>query len=329
MLVATLISPYWDSIATTAGITAIIALGLYVTNSAGALSVAQAALAGMGAYMGAVLTTNFGWPFPAAIVAGCIVAGVGGVFLAVVTLRMNPLVAGLTTLAFGETMVVVAYNISYIGAANSFYGIPPYTTLGGVYITLAVAIFLTWRFEHSRLGLAARACRDDRVAADASGINVPWVKIVVFTLGAALAGVGGVLNAHYIQVVRPSDMSFQNSLPILIVWVFGGSYYFLGPVVGAIVLTFLPELLRFSDQERYMLYGIILTIVIILRPQGLITRVPLGAGSRILEDKRRFLRAIMGGRSGSSNGVVDRDQEPSVTVSEEEPVEVSRGRGAT
>src|SRR5579872_1057112 len=114
MILSTVISAYWDSIATTAGITAIIALGLYMSNSAGALSVAHAALAGMGAYMGAVLTTNFGWPFIGAIAAGCAVAGIGGVFLAVVTVRMNPLVAGLTTLAFGETMVVVAYNINYI-----------------------------------------------------------------------------------------------------------------------------------------------------------------------------------------------------------------------
>jgi branched-chain amino acid transport system permease protein len=277
VVIASLISPYWDSVATTAGITAIIVLGLYISNSAGALSVAHAALAGMGAYTGAVLTTNFGWPFIAAIAAGCVVAAVGGVFLALVTLRMNPLVAGLTTLAFGETMVVIAYNINYIGAASSFYGIPPDTSLGAVYITLAIAMFFAWRFESSRLGLAARACRDDRVAADAAGINVTWVKTAVFTLGAALAGVGGVLSAHYILVVRPSDLSFQNSLPLLIMWVFGGSYFFVGPVFGALTLSFLPELLRFSDQTRYMLYGLVLTAVIVRRPQGLIGRVPLGS----------------------------------------------------
>jgi branched-chain amino acid transport system permease protein len=285
----TLITPYWDTIATTAGITAIVVLGLYVSNSAGALSAAHAALAGMGGYMGAVLTTNFGWPFPVAILAGCLVGALGGTFLAVVTLRMNELVAGLTTLAFGETMVVVTYNINYVGAGSSFYGIPPHTTLFNVYGILAVAMVLAWRFERSRLGISARACRDDRIAANAMGIKVPWVKIAVFTLGAGLAGIGGVLRAHFILVERPADLGFVNSLPFIILWVFGGSYTFWGPVFGALALTCLPELLRFSSQERYMLYGLVLTAFIVIRPQGIISRVPLGNEGPITRSYKRLV----------------------------------------
>jgi len=285
-----LITPYWDSVTTTATITAVIALGLYLSNSAGALSVAHAAIAGMGGYLGAVLTTNFGWHFSIAIFLGGLVGASAGLFLSVITLRMNELVAGLTTLAFGETMVVVTYNIHYVGGASSFYGIPPETTLLIAFCALLAALFLGWGFDRSRLGQSARAVRDNPTAASAMGINVPMTKILVFTLGAFVAGAGGVLRVHYVLVEKPSDLGFFNSLPIVIIWVFGGSYVFYGPVIGAFILTFLPELLRFSSQERYMAYGLLLTAVVILRPTGIVSRVPTGRKPRVVEwlrDRRR------------------------------------------
>jgi branched-chain amino acid transport system permease protein len=297
-----LITPYWDSVTMSAMIIAIIALGLYFSNSAGALSVAHAALAGMGGYLGGVLTTNFGWPFPLAIALGGLVGAAAGVVLSLATLRMNELVAGLTTLAFGETTVVIAYNVEYIGGASSFYGIPPHTTLLVAFVTLAVAILAAWGFDRSRLGLAARAVRDDKVAAAAMGINVAWTKVAVFTLGAGLAGVGGVLRVHYLQVQKPSDLGFFSSLPIVIIWVLGGSFVFWGPVFGALILTFLPELLRFSSQERYVAYGLLLTLIIILRPRGIVSRVPMGRKSRLVE-------FVVGARQPSrpSGSAVDHD----------------------
>jgi branched-chain amino acid transport system permease protein len=285
-MIVGLITPYWDSVTITATVTAVIALGLYLSNSAGSLSVAHAALAGMGGYLGGVLTTNFDWPFPIALVLGGLAGAVAGLFLSLITLRMNELVAGLTTLAFGETMVVVAYNIDYIGGSSSFYGIPPETTLLVAFCTLLVTLFIGWGFDRSRLGWSARAVRDNPTAASAMGINVPLTKILVFTLGAFLAGVGGVLRVHYVLVEKPSDLGFFESLPIVIIWVFGGSYVFYGPVVGAFILTFLPEVLRFSSQERYMAYGLVLTAVVILRPTGIISRVPTGRKPRIVERLR-------------------------------------------
>src|SRR5215831_542188 len=97
---------FWVVTLITAGLNAVVTMGLYFSNSAGALSACHAALAGMGAYLAAVLTTNFGWPFPVALAAGAVIGFATGMLLAVVTLRMNELVAGLTTLAFGETMVI-------------------------------------------------------------------------------------------------------------------------------------------------------------------------------------------------------------------------------
>jgi branched-chain amino acid transport system permease protein len=267
---------FWVVTLITAGLNAIITMGLYVSSSAGALSACHAAIAGMGGYVGAVLTTNFDWPFPVAVLVGGAVGFATGMFLALVTLRMNELVAGLTTLAFGETMVIIAFNIDYIGGANGFMGIPLETTFDAVFLVLAIVVFAAWRFDRSRLGYAARACRDNHSAAAAMGINTTWVKTLVFALGAAIAGVGGVLRAHYVLVQIPDDMGFYASVNYVIFWVFGGSYSFWGSLFGAMFLTILPELLRFSVYDRFIMYGVILTAIVILRPQGVITRMPLG-----------------------------------------------------
>ncbi len=240
---------FWVVTLITAGINAIITMGVYFSNAAGALSACHAAIAGMGAYVGAVLTTNFDCPFLLALLAGVLVgfltgilAGVlvgflTGMLLALVTLRMNELVAGLTTLAFGETMVIIAFNLDYIGGANGFIGIPLETTFGTVYLVLALVVFVAWRFDRSRLGYAARACRDNAHAAAAMGINTPWVKTLVFALGGGIAGAGGVLRAHYVLVQNPEDMGFFFSVNYLIFWVFGGSYTLWGPLFGAMFLT--------------------------------------------------------------------------------------------
>jgi branched-chain amino acid transport system permease protein len=297
-----LITPYWDTITTTAVIAAIVALGLYVSNSAGALSVAHAALAGMGGYLGAVLTTNSHWPFAAALVLGGLIGLGAGILLAAVTLRMNALVAGLTTLAFGETMVVVAYNVKGLGGDTGFYGIPPDTTEFIAIVALLVVMFFCWGFERSRLGLAARAVRDNGTAAAAMGVNQNATKVLVFAIGAGIAGVGGVLNVHFILVQQPANLNFAASLPIVIIWVFGGSYTFWGPVFGALILTFLPELLRFSAEARYMMYGLLLAIFVIVRPSGVIARVPLGSKPKFLEWKilRRWRAAgVSTGEQGS------------------------------
>ncbi|HSX78400.1 MAG TPA: branched-chain amino acid ABC transporter permease [Candidatus Saccharimonadia bacterium] len=274
---------FWVVTLITAGINAMITMGLYFSNSAGALSVAHAAIAGMGAYVGAVLTTNFDWPFPVAILAGALLGCALGILLSLVTLRMNELVAGLTTLAFGETMVIIAFNLDYIGGANGFIGIPLETTFTGVYGLLALVVFMAWRFDRSRLGYAARACRDNVHAAEVMGIHTAWVKTCVFALGGGIAGVGGVFRAHYVLVQNPDDMGFFFSVNYLIFWVFGGSYTLWGPLFGALFLTILPECLRFSLYDRFIIYGVILTAIVIVRRQGVLTRVPLGRRPAFVE----------------------------------------------
>ncbi|MBI3969127.1 MAG: branched-chain amino acid ABC transporter permease [Chloroflexi bacterium] len=152
-------SAFAETILIAALLNAIVALGLYVTVMSGQLSVAHAGLMGVGAYTSAVLTVNFHWPFLAALVAGLIPAALLGAGIAGATLRMSELVGSLATLGFGETLSVAAFNITYIGGANSFQGIPLHTRLPITLVFFALTVYCVWRFEQSRLGLAARAIR--------------------------------------------------------------------------------------------------------------------------------------------------------------------------
>jgi branched-chain amino acid transport system permease protein len=272
---------FWEPILVITMINAMLALGFYVTMSSGILSVAHAAAAGMGAYAAAVLTTNFHVPFALAVVGAITVGGLVGAGLALVTVRMNMLVSSLVTLGFGETVSVIAFNVDYIGGAGSFAGIPLYTNLRVAAGSLLVVIYVVWRYDASRIGLAARAVRDNPLAAAANGIDVRWTRVVGFSLGAAIAGFAGAISAHYTLVVNPADLGFFPSFYIQIYAIFGGSYTMWGPILGAGVLTLLPQVLRFAAVYRFALYGLSIVLVILWRPQGLLTRVPTGATPRI------------------------------------------------
>jgi branched-chain amino acid transport system permease protein len=251
-------------------------LGLYVTALSGQLSMATAAIAGVGAYLSAVLTVNFGWPFAAAVAAAAVTGTFVGTVIAAVTLKMRDFILKLTTLAFGEALAVVAFNIDYIGGANSFSGIPAKTTLLTAIATTAVALYIAWRFDGSRLGFAARAVRDDPLAASAMGVSVPYMRIITFALGSTIVAAAGAVQAHYVLVVTPHDLGFFASLNFVIFLLFGGMQTVWGAVAGAAILTILPEVLRFTDQLREIFYGLLIVFVVLIRPQGLFTRVPTG-----------------------------------------------------
>jgi branched-chain amino acid transport system permease protein len=256
------------------------ALGLYITALSGQLSMATAAIAGVGAYCSAILTSKWGWSYLPAIVLAAGAGAVVGTLLALVTLRMRDFILKLTTLAFGEALSVLAFNWDYIGGANSFSGITLYTTLPECALAALVALYVAWRFDGSRLGFAARAVRDDPLAASAMGVSLMRARVITFGLGSAVVGVGGAMQAHYVLVISPSDLGFFVSLNFVIFLLFGGLQTLWGPVLGAAVLTALPEMLRFTSQYRLIVYGLIIVLVVLVRPDGLLTRRPTGQARR-------------------------------------------------
>ena len=277
------------------------ALGLYVTALSGQLSMATAAIAGVGGYFAAVLTVNFGWAFLPAIVMGAAAGALVGAFLALVTLKMRDFILKLTTLAFGEALSVLAFNWDYIGGANSFAGIGLKTDIWTALAAALIALYVAWRFDGSRLGFACRAVRDDPLAASAMGISVAQVRTVSFALGAALVGMAGAIQAHYVLVISPHDLGFFVSLNFIIFLLFGGLQTLWGPVLGAVVLTVLPEVLRFTNEYRLILYGLIIVVVVLRRPDGLLTRVPTGRAislfGRVLVPARTVADAMASQRS--------------------------------
>jgi branched-chain amino acid transport system permease protein len=263
---------YWEPVVIFTLINVILVTGLYITALSGQLSLATAAIAGIGGYVAAILTTNFGWGFILAIAVAVISGALVGAMIAALTVKMRDFILKLTTLAFGEAVAVVAFNIDYIGGANSFTGIPLYSSLSVVVVGTLVALYVAWRFDGSRLGFASRAVRDDPLAAAATGVSVLRVRVVTFALGAAIVAGGGAIQAHYILVLNPHELGFFISLTFIIFLLVGGMQSLWGPVAVAIVLTALPEVTRFANEYRLILYGAVIVIVVLFRPEGLITR---------------------------------------------------------
>lgn len=258
-----------------------ITLGLFVTALSGQLSMATAAIAGVGGYASGVATVKFGVPFAISVALAAGLAALVGTLLAVLTARMRDFVLKLTTLAFGEALSVLAFNWDYIGGANSFTGIRLDTGVGTCAVGVLIALFVAWRFDGSRLGFAARAVRDDPLAAAAMGISVVAIRAVTFALGGAIVGMGGAMQAHYVLVVGPGELGFFVSLTYIIFLLFGGMYTLWGPILGAVILTVLPEALRFANAYRLILYGLVIVAVVLWRPEGLLRRRPTGLKPRL------------------------------------------------
>src|SRR5262245_62147341 len=268
------------------------ALGLYITALSGQLSMATAAIAGVGGYLSAILTVKFSWPLLPATMLAALAGAMVGTVLALVTLKMRDFILKLTTLAFGEALSVLAFNWDYIGGANSFTGIELKTTIWTALVAMFLAVYVAWRFDGSRLGFASRAVRDDPIAASAMGVSIAQVRTVTFALGAALVGMAGAIQGHYVLVISPHDLGFFVSLNFIIFLLFGGLQTMWGPVLGAVLLTALPEVLRFTNEYRLILYGLIIVVVVLRRPDGLLRRTPLGRELKLFGYTLRPARSV-------------------------------------
>jgi branched-chain amino acid transport system permease protein len=264
------------------GINLILALSLYFPLSAGQLSLGQGGFMAIGAYVASWLTAAVGWPWPLAFAAAAAAAGIVGALVGLPALRVRGIYLVLMTMAFGEIVRVFFLNFPPTGAAQGFRGMPFVTSLplvGGLAVAVAV---LAARTASSRMGRAFAAINRDELAAEVIGIDVIRAKLASFTVGAVVAGLAGALWAHYVQFVEPEEFGFARSVMPFTFIVVGGIETFWGAVVGAGILTLLPEWLRFLKEWRLAFFGLAMLAVMIVRPQGLIDR-------RLIEAIRRWL----------------------------------------
>jgi branched-chain amino acid transport system permease protein len=276
------IGPYLEDVLIQLGINVILALSLYVPLSAGQLSLGQGGFMAIGAYLASWLTAAQGWPWPLAFAAGAAAAGVVGALVGLPALRVRGIYLVLLTMAFGEIVRVFFLNFGPTGAAQGFRGMPFVTTLPLVAALAVTVAILAARTAASRMGRAFAAINRDELAAEVMGIDVTRAKLASFTVGAVVAGLAGALWAHYVQFIEPEEFGFGRSVMPFTFVVVGGLQTFWGSLVGAAVLTLLPEWLRFLKEWRLALYGVAMLAVMIVRPQGLVDH-------RLVEAVRRLL----------------------------------------
>jgi len=256
------------------GTNALLALSIYVTLSCGMLAMANAAFMGIGAYVSAYSTMRFGSPFPASVAFGVLAPALVALVMGRPTLKLSGVYLAMATLAFGEVVRVCIINADSItGGALGLNGIPALTQWWHVALALAVTVFALRRLAKSRVGRAFASIQQDEVASGLMGVNVVGHKLVAFVIGAAIAGLAGALNAHLTFFIGPQEFGFERGVEILTMAVLGGITSPLAPIVGALTITILPELLRSFEGFRLAMNGLILIFVTVFLPQGILGTV--------------------------------------------------------
>lgn len=294
-----LLNPYYMQVASFILINIILALSVYITLSSGQLSLGSVGFMAVGAYTTALLTTNFNTPIIVGILAGTAIAGILGILIGIPSLRLKGVFLAIATLGFGEIVRVFLINLeSVTNGAIGISGIPQIgnqilafletfgfspNTIGlqknqFVFLTIflllliivMIIVFFFIRQSNSRVGRAFSAINMDEDAAASMGVNVTYYKVLAFAQGAIIAGFAGALYAHVMSYISPGDFSYHRAVEVLIFTVFGGSEVVIGSVFGSILLTLLPEVLRFVSEYRYMIYGLLMVAMMYYRPQGII-----------------------------------------------------------
>lgn len=252
------------------GTNALLALSIWLTLACGLLAMANAAFMGIGAYTASLLTMNAGLPFPVALAGGMAAPTLVALAIGAPTLRLSGVYLAMATLGFGEVVRVLILNAeTWTGGALGLNGIPQLTRWWHVAAALAGVLLVLWRLRRSRVGRAFEAIKEDQIAASLMGIAVMSHKMLAFALGAAIAGLAGGLNAHLTFFIGPNEYGFDRGVEILTMAIFGGIGSLAGPVLGAAILTLLPELLRGFKDFRLMANGVILVVIVIFLPRGL------------------------------------------------------------
>lgn len=258
------------------GINAILALSLSICLRAGQLALAQAAFAGIAAYVAAIAVVTFKWPLIAAAPFAVLVAACVGALLALPVERLRGVFLAIATIGFGEIVRVIAYNLKITGGGDGLNGIPPLLSTPWIYATLVVIGSIFFAARRSQFSLATAITREDEAAAQSVGIDTGAIRVATLACAGAIAGCAGVLYAFTNFFLTPSDFAFGRMEEILVYCVIGGVTSPVGAVLGAALMTVLPEAFRFLHDFRDITDGLVLLLVIVFAPGGISgIRLPL------------------------------------------------------
>ncbi len=272
-----------------AGIYIILTLSLnIIVGYTGLPALGHAAFFCIGAYTSSLLALNIGLSPWIGLLIGACIAALSGVIIGYPAVRLKGDYLALATFGLGVIIYSIAKNwISLTRGPMGLPGIPGFSVFGFqfsdilsylilVLVFVIITVFIINRIVNSPFGRILRSIREDEIASEALGKNTIKYKLMVFVIGAFFAGIAGSLYAHYITFIDPSSFTVMESITILLMVIFGGMGSISGSVVGALILVVLPELLRFLGMPssiaapmRQMIYGLLLVILMLKRPQGI------------------------------------------------------------
>ncbi len=252
------------------GINGLLALSMYVVLAVGQLSLGQAAFMGLGAYSSALMTLKLGLPFALVLPLSVVVPVLFALAVGGPTLRLSGVYLAIATIGLGEVLRSVYLNTELVGGALGLSGIPERAQTGVIYLLLAAGTLVLWLVGRSGVGRAMEAMREDEIVAQAMGVPVGRYRLGALLASAALAGLAGCLGAHSSSFIGPNEYGFEPAVTILSFALLGGIGTPLAPVLGAWVLTLLPELLRGLSDVRLVVNGVIIVLAVLFLPNGLV-----------------------------------------------------------
>ncbi len=297
---------YLTVVAVNVGIFMLLALSLnIITGYAGQSAMGHAAFFGIGAYASALMTSKMGINFWITLPAAFIITGAIGAILGFVSIRMKDDFLAITTIGINFIIVAIFQYSPIFGASLGmavskpmFLNIkmnPPQNLILLIALIIIVSLFIK-KMNKSWFGLALSSIRNDETAASSIGIDVNKYKILTFVIGTAIAGMTGAIYAHHMTFIYSSDFAFVVSISILSMVVVGGIGTIRGPIFGSILLGVAPEMFRFLDDYRMIVYGGLLVLMMRFQPGGL-----LGDESFIMKNLRRLYKAVTNKKGGGAD----------------------------
>ena len=269
-----IIGRYWAGIITLACINIVLATSLNLASGyLGQLTLGHAGFMSDGAYVSALLSLKSGTPFFVSLIIGSLVAAVVGLIIGIPTLRLKGDYLCIITLAFNEIIRVIMLNLDITNGAKGLMGIPKNTSFTVGFISVCITIYTIYSIVKSRQGRAIISIREDETASELTGIPTSYYKILAFVISAFFAGLAGGLYAHYLGILVPKTFDYNKSVEILVMVVLGGLGNLKGSVIAAIVMTFLPEVLREFSDYRMLLYAVVLITAMILKEKNLMPAI--------------------------------------------------------
>ena len=264
-------SGYMSGVLAILGINIIFAYSIYITAATGQLNLGGAGFQAIGAYASAILSNEMGFPIGLTLIFSSIFGGLISFLIAFPILRTKGVYMVLATFAIAEIVAGIILNSDFLGGPTGIV-VNEYIETELILIIAVIIVLFGFYLMSTRIGLAMRAVHDDDAVANLMGVNTRAIQIGAFTLGGAIAGLSGGLYALYFGFVEAQYFNANISIFVLLFVLIGGTQTAWGPLIGASFFTLIPEALRIGDDWRFFIFGVIIVAMMIVRPEGIVTR---------------------------------------------------------